>query len=106
MQTMHGLGPATEIPEGGSRVYTVGAREIAVFNIDGELHAIENRCGRGLPLDRAQVVDGQLLCPWHGWTFDLRQGRCAMVPDHRTPVLTTRVERGVLYVELDDHAAV
>jgi nitrite reductase/ring-hydroxylating ferredoxin subunit len=102
MHRTHSLGMASDVPEGGRRVYTVGTREIVVFNVDGELRAIENRCGRGLPLDRATIIDGQLLCPWHGWAFDLEAGRCTLVADHRTPVLPLRLDQGELFVEVDE----
>ena len=98
----HRLGLAIEVPEGASRAYRIGSREIAVFNVEGNLHALENTCGRGLPLDRALIVDGEVLCPWHGWKLDLREGRCSVVPNHRTPVVAVRVEDGELWVEIED----
>ncbi len=31
---------------------------------------------QGLPLDAASDADGILTCPWHGYRFDVRTGRC------------------------------
>ncbi len=98
---MHRLGRAEDVPAGRGRVYRVGGEEIAVFNVDGEFHAVENACARGLPLERATVVDDDVLCPWHGWRFDVQTGRCCMLPERSTRVFPLRVEGGDLLVELD-----
>lgn len=47
-------------------------RSIAVFRgEDGRIRAIENRCAhRHLKLSEGQVVGCQLVCPYHGWSYD------------------------------------
>lgn len=47
-------------------------RSIAVFRgQDGRARAVENRCAhRHLELTEGQVVDCQLVCPYHGWKYD------------------------------------
>lgn len=47
-------------------------RSIAVFRgQDGRVRAVENRCAhRHLELTEGQVVDCQLVCPYHGWKYD------------------------------------
>lgn len=47
-------------------------RSIAVFRgQDGRVRAVENRCAhRHVPLTDGQVVDCQLVCPYHGWSYD------------------------------------
>ncbi|HEY8296900.1 MAG TPA: Rieske 2Fe-2S domain-containing protein [Candidatus Baltobacteraceae bacterium] len=69
------LPEADRIPPGGSRAYTVGRHEVALFNIAGEFYALENSC----PHQGAPIVDGWLegslvTCPWHAWCFDVRTG--------------------------------
>ena len=68
-----------DIPPGGARAYAVGDREIAVFNVDGAFHAIENAC----PHQGGPLVDGRLdgkivTCPWHAWCFDVTDGKMTM----------------------------
>jgi len=73
------LGPVEAIPLGEGRVYCVGRRTLAVFRPrDGRLYAMENRCPhRGGPLADGIVGGGVVICPLHGWKFDLASGRCA-----------------------------
>jgi len=64
-----------EFPDGEARICIAGAREIAVFNVDGEYFAIDNRCPHtGGPLAIGSLNDATVKCPWHGTQFDLRTG--------------------------------
>lgn len=86
----------------GSTTWALWSWPSSVFNVEGDIHAVENTCTRGLVLDRATVANGEVLCPWHGWRFDLETGCCALMPDHRTRVFPVRVEEGDVFVELLD----
>ena len=54
----------------------VGATEIALFQVDGRVYAIHNRCPhRAGPLIRGFVEPGPAVrCPMHGWRYDLATG--------------------------------
>lgn len=46
-----------------------------LIQVDGELYLLESRCPhRGHPLAEAEVGDGKLRCPLHGYEFDLASG--------------------------------
>jgi nitrite reductase/ring-hydroxylating ferredoxin subunit len=79
------------LPPGSRRLIRVGSIEIAVFNVEGRVFAVNNVCPhRGGPLIRGTVQitpDGaQLRCPMHGWPFRLatgesvRPGRATVYP--------------------------
>ena len=54
----------------------VGGRSFRVLELDGELLAHSTVCPHQLgPLEQAEVEDGCIRCPWHGYRFDLRSGR-------------------------------
>ena len=64
-----------ELPPGTARAVESGRREIAVFNVDGELFALENACAHtGGPIVDGLVRDGTVTCPLHWWRFDLATG--------------------------------
>ena len=53
----------------------IGEIEIALFVVDGEVHAMENACPHaGEPLCNGAVRSGVVTCPAHGWKFDVRTG--------------------------------
>lgn len=88
----HVVCTSDELPPGARKVVTVEGREIGVFNVDGRLHAMLNRCPHGgAPICSGVIVGlsqssgpgdyrlerrGEFLrCPWHGWEFDLATGQ-------------------------------
>jgi 3-phenylpropionate/trans-cinnamate dioxygenase ferredoxin subunit len=75
--------PATELPPGAMRLVDHGGRRIGVFNCDGALYAIEDRCSH----DNGPLAEGEfdpssctVECPRHGSLFDLTTGRPKSLP--------------------------
>jgi nitrite reductase (NADH) small subunit len=65
-----------DLAEGRGREIDVAGRAVAVFNVGGEFFALDARCPhRGGPLAAGYIDGFTLTCPWHDWTFDLRNGR-------------------------------
>lgn len=54
---------------------------LALFrDAQGVARAVHDRClHRGAALSRGVVINGQLCCPYHGWTYD-GGGQCVHVP--------------------------
>ena len=71
-----------EIPVGGSKLIEVNYVRVALFNLDGEIHAIEDVCTHdGGPLVEGTVVNGcEVACPRHGARFDIRNGEALRFP--------------------------
>jgi nitrite reductase/ring-hydroxylating ferredoxin subunit len=70
-----------EIPPGRARLVEVSGNEIALFNIGGTFHAIENSCTHvGGPLCEGEIQGTEVTCPWHGATFDIPTGRALGPP--------------------------
>jgi pyruvate oxidase len=78
--TWHRVAAVDELPEGRVKTVTAETHSMALTHIDGEFHAMENRCPhQGGPLGEGSIEignDGQcwLRCPWHGWDFDPKTG--------------------------------
>jgi len=83
--------PLAEVPPGGRKIVEIAGRAVGVFNLDGEIFALRNRCphqggarctGRlsgflqaAVPGECNYSRQGEVLrCPWHGWEFDVRTG--------------------------------
>ena len=64
-----------DIKEGEGKVVEANGKEIALFNVDGKIHAIDNTCKhRGGPLGEG-ICEGEVVtCPWHGWKYNVTTG--------------------------------
>ena len=94
-----------ELPPGTSRLVRDGALDLAVYNLGGDLYALEDRCSH----DDGPLCEGELdaeagacVCPRHGARIDIRTGRALSLPAV-LPVATypVRVEDGRVLLELD-----
>jgi nitrite reductase/ring-hydroxylating ferredoxin subunit len=66
---------ANEIEPGQARLVDVKGKQIALFNVEGEFFALENVCAhQGGPLADGEISGHEVICPWHGATFDIRTG--------------------------------
>ena len=65
-----------EIPAGTIREVSVNGKAVAVANVGGEFHAIDNTClHRGGPLGDGPLEGKIVTCPWHGWQYDVTTGK-------------------------------
>ena len=97
--------PAAELSPGTMRLVEHDGTKIGVFNCDGTLYAIEDRCSH----DNGPLAEGEfdpasctVECPRHGSRFDLRTGKPLTLPAY-VPVDTfpVSVEDGVIKLEVD-----
>ena len=73
-----------DLPAGSGKAVEIDGKSIAVFNVDGAIHAIDNTCThRGGPLAEGEVSGHEVTCPWHGATFDVRTGEVVGPPAQR-----------------------
>ena len=65
-----------DVPPGKSRAVRADGRDIALFNVDGTVYAIENSClHQGAALSGGQLCGHTVTCRAHGWRFDVTTGR-------------------------------
>lgn len=66
---------ASELAPGQRKLVFVDGRCIVVFNIGGQLHAVDNSCPHNGASLASGRLDGTVLqCPAHGLRFDLATG--------------------------------
>src|ERR1700736_4339245 len=74
----------SEIQPGTVKRIEAGGKQIALFNIDGTFHAMDDACThRGGPLSEGILVGAEVTCPWHGAVFDVTTGE-VISPQPRT----------------------
>ncbi len=97
------VGATVDLLPGEFRVVYDGDVAIAVYNVDGEFHAVEDVCTHdGGELAGGPLHGHEIECPRHGARFDLRTGE-ALCPPAYTPIarFPVKVENGVVYTRDD-----
>jgi nitrite reductase/ring-hydroxylating ferredoxin subunit len=95
-----------DISSGEGRAFAVNGRTVAVFNVGGRFHAIDNVCAHQQgPLAEGDVEGCIVTCPWHGWTYDVTTGRSPDDAAARVERFETRVEQGEILVAVPPAAA-
>ena len=91
-----------EVSEGQGRVVEAEGRTLALFNVEGHLYVLDNACAhRGGPLGEGDVQGAIVVCPWHGWRWDVTTGSNANNPAVKMACYPVRVESDGVYVELN-----
>ena len=94
-----------ELAPGESRVVWDGATPILVFNFDGSIFALEDRCSHEDFELSAGAFDAEaatIECVLHGAKFDVRDGRALCAPAY-LPVakFPVKVEDGAVWTRDD-----
>lgn len=93
------LAKVADIPEGRGMRVKVDDKHIALFKVAGEVFAINAVCPHaGAFLDQGYLEDCTIICPLHGWDFDLRTG---VSPNYgvKTKCYPVEIKDGVVYLK-------
>jgi NAD(P)H-dependent nitrite reductase small subunit len=91
---------ADEVPPGTARLVEIDGKAIALFNVEGAFHAIEDTClHAGGPLHEGRLDGTTVTCPWHEWRFDVSTGRCELNPIVSLARYPVRVRDGTIEIE-------
>lgn len=83
----------SEIAPGTGKTVTVAGKPIALFNVGGTFHAIDNVCRhRGGPLGEGDLEGSTVTCPWHGWQYDVTTGTGLTNPAVKVSCYSVKVE--------------
>ena len=94
----------SDIPVGTVKCAEVGYLRIAICNVHGVFHAIEDVCTHdGAPLDQGCLMGDVIECPRHGAQFRVTDGKVLRMPAV-TPLQTfpVSVEGEDVYVEVPE----
>jgi nitrite reductase/ring-hydroxylating ferredoxin subunit len=119
------IGEMQEFADGEHRVLRVENFEFGIFREGDRLVAYENQCphdggpvcqGKIIPRVEEQIAPDKtskglkfsgrrnLVCPWHGWEFDIETGRHAGDPKYRLRPVDVQVRDNQVYVKLPGSA--
>jgi toluene monooxygenase system ferredoxin subunit len=89
----------------GLSLSSAGGRRLRILlvNLDGTVHAYEDRCAhQGVELSRGRLVGRLLTCSAHGWTYDLQTGEGVNPIGARLRPIPVKIDGDDILVEIDD----
>jgi len=88
-------------PTGEAKEFPCGNKVICVANESGSFASLDNICPhRGGPLGQGMVEGGKVICPWHGWAWDLKTGAADQSSSAKVAVYPLKVENGDVLIEI------
>jgi len=71
----------SELAPGQAKRVEAQGKKLALFNVGGSYHAIDDTCThRGGPLSEGQLDGNVVTCPWHGAKFNITTGEVLGLP--------------------------
>jgi nitrite reductase (NADH) small subunit len=87
-----------ELPREGE-VCEMAGGNLCVARVGGQISVLTNVCPHNEgPLGQGMVEDGKVVCPYHGWAFDVKTGVTDQSSSLKARVFESVVKDGGLYV--------
>lgn len=94
-----------DIPEKRAVMACLSGERVAVFRYDGRISAISNVCQhQNGPLGEGRIVNGCVVCPWHGYEYVPATGASPPPFSEKVPTFDVRVVAGRVLVHPQPHA--
>jgi nitrite reductase/ring-hydroxylating ferredoxin subunit len=88
-----------QVPPGSGRTFSVGDKQVAVFNIDGAVYAMADGClHHGASLGSGKLKGKFVTCRAHGWRYDVTTGCTMHVPGYGVDKYEAKVTEGKILV--------
>ena len=86
----------------GTRVEVeVEGKTLALCNIGGTVYALDNTClHAGGPIGQGELKIDTVVCPWHGWEYNVKTGECLTRSDVKIATYPVQIENGAIKVEV------
>ncbi|MGZ2257295.1 Rieske 2Fe-2S domain-containing protein [Roseobacter sp. A03A-229] len=91
----------SEMTEGFAKIKLLANGErVAVYLNAGKLSAISNACAhQNGPLGEGQIIDCLVTCPWHGFQYDVTNGRSPAPFTEKIPTYNLKTEGSAVLVD-------
>ena len=90
-----------KLPPGEVSCADINGQEVALYNVEGTVYATSNICPhQGAPLDEGMLDGDQIICPWHAWIFDVKDGTSPVNPRVKIPCYEVKIEGADILVKL------
>jgi nitrite reductase/ring-hydroxylating ferredoxin subunit len=94
---------ADELGEGKMKAVRLKGKPILLLRIGGEVYGVSNSCPHEGCSFLGGILTGYILmCPCHGWKFDVRNGQYQEIPRVKLFCYPCKVENGKILVEIEE----
>lgn len=91
----------SELNEGQMKAVRVKGRPILLVRQSGEVFGVSNICPHMGCSFQGGILNGYVvMCPCHGWKFDVRNGQYQENPLTALTCYRCKIENGKIYVEI------
>lgn len=89
-----------EIVNNRGKAITVAGERLAVFRYDDKVSVLSNVCQhQNGPLGEGRIVDGLVVCPWHGYQYKPDCGASPAPFTEKVPTFRAKVDAGRVLVD-------
>ena len=97
------IAETTDCPPGQGIEVVAAGRMIALFNVDGQFFALDGVCPhQGGRLGQGELCGSIVTCPWHGWQFNVENGKNQITPTICQPRFELKIEDGKVMIAQRD----
>lgn len=90
-----------ELKEGQMKPVRVKGKPILLARVGGEVYGVSNLCPHmGCTLQGGILTGYLVMCPCHGWKFDVRNGQYQEIPQVKLECYRCKIENEKIYVEI------
>jgi len=92
-----------QLPPGNGMVARVDGKDVAIFNVDGTIYAMDDSCRhQGLSLGTSKLEGKIVTCRGHGWKYDVTTGSTLASPGFGVAAYPVKVVDGKIMVATDE----
>ncbi|MDA8016038.1 MAG: ferric reductase-like transmembrane domain-containing protein [Thermoanaerobaculia bacterium] len=94
------VGHVDDIAEDRAVTVCLAGERVAIFRYDGKISALSNVCQhQNGPLGEGKIVDGCIVCPWHGYQYRPEDGSSPPPFTEKVPTFRVAVREGEILVD-------
>ncbi|MAG46988.1 non-heme iron oxygenase ferredoxin subunit [archaeon] len=94
-------GKKEDFEEGKGKLIESNGKKIALYLKDGNFHAFDNECKHmGGPLCDGSLEEENIVCPWHGWKYNIKTGVSPVNADAKVNTYNVKIEDNEVKIEI------
>ena len=91
----------SDLAEGKLKAVRIKGKPVLLARVGGVVYGVSNVCPHEGCAFQGGILTGHLLmCPCHGWKFDVRTGEYQKIPTVKLQCYRCKSENGKIFVEI------